>query len=421
MTAQPRPSGKTNRSLPPAAGLIWALGLVGGALADRWVSDVPIERVAESRLIGEAWTTIQRHYVDRAVLKPRELMYGAVEGMVDALGDAGHSRFLSLEMVKLVGRIESGQFQGIGAEIQMKGGNVVIVAPLKDSPAERGGLRAGDIILKVNAISVAGMPLEQAVERIAGPVGTPVTLRLMDPQTNQIRDVSLIRAEITIRNITSRPLPGTALTHLRIARFGKGAADGLRKALESTALDKSDGIVLDLRNNPGGLLDEAVACASQFLNGGNVLQIRDAQGQTKPIRVQSGGMARKIPIAVLVNRGSASAAEIVAGALQDAQRARVVGETTFGAGTVLRQFALSDGSALLVAVQEWLTPAGHAIWHKGITPDVVVPLPPRVAPLFPEGEQGLTAARLFSAEDQQLLRAIDLLTPAQPGSSALGH
>lgn len=405
------------RLRPPGAVLIWALGLFSGVLADRWVNDgIPIGGVVESRLIGEAWADIQRHYVDRAAVQPRELIYGAVEGMVDALGDTGHSRFLSPEMVKLLGRIESGQFQGIGAEVQMKGGNVVIVAPIKDSPAERAGLRAGDIILKVGAVSVVGMPLEQVVERIAGPVGTDVTLTLMNPQTNQIRDVTLTRADIAIHNVAWRPLPGTSLAHVHIASFGKGAGDDLRKALSAIGKEKSTGLILDLRNDPGGLLDEAVASASQFLAGGNALLVKNAEGKTAPIPVQPGGIAQNIPVAVLVNRGSASAAEIVAGALQDAHRASLVGETTFGTGTVLQQFGLSDGSAVLLAVQEWLTPAGHVIWHTGITPDVVVPLSPQVAPLFPEQEQDLSAARLQSIDDKQLLRAIDLLS-AQPPKS----
>jgi carboxyl-terminal processing protease len=183
------------------------------------------------------------------------------------------------------------------------------------------------------------------------------------------------------------------------------------------------GLILDLRNDPGGLLEEAVGTASQFLKGGNVLLEKDAQGQTTPVAVQSGGVAPDIPMVVLVNSGTASAAEIVAGALQDAHRVTLVGETTFGTGTVLGEFRLSDGSALLLATEEWLTPSGRVIWHQGISPDVMVPLPLDVAPLHPRVERDMTPAQLQSSGDVQLLRALDLLTGSggvPQGATALG-
>ncbi len=388
-------------------------GLAGGILLDRFTADPSPPKDMESgfRLMAEAWSIIQRHYVDRSALKARELTYGAIGGMVDALGDTGHSQFLSPEMNKQLGRFESNKFQGIGAEVRVKGGNVVIVAPLKNSPAEQAGIRAGDVILKVDAKDVAGLPLERVVERILGPVGTPVTLTLMNPRTDRTREVTVVRADITINNVSWRRLPGKPLAHLHIAGFNKDAAEDLRKALKAIEKQKLAGIIFDLRNNPGGLLDEAVASASEFLTGGNVLLVKDAQGKTEPIPVLPGGIARKTPLVVLVNSGSASASEIVAGALQDARRAILVGETTFGTGTVLKNFGLPDGSALLLAVEEWLTPAGHLIWHRGITPDERVSLPPEATPLFPEGEKDLTAARLPTIEDAQLLRAIRLLSP----------
>ena len=217
------------------------------------------------------------------------------------------------------------------------------------SPAQKAGLRPSDIILKVDGESVAGLPLDQVVSRILGPAGTSVVLTIMDPDTGRTRDVTIVRAHIKIQNVTWQRLPGTTVAHVRIAAFSQGVTEDLRGALED------------------------------------------------------------IPLVVLINGGTASAAEIVAGALQDAQRATLVGETTFGTGTVLNEFRLSDGSALLLATEEWLTPGGRVIWHQGISPDKMVSLSSGVAPLLPEAEREMTAAQLQASEDAQLLQALELL------------
>jgi carboxyl-terminal processing protease len=194
-----------------------------------------------------------------------------------------------------------------------------------------------------------------------------------------------------------------------MATFNKGVTNDLRKALLAIQEESLNGLIFDLRNNPGGLYEEAVSTASQFLDTGNVLLERNALGKIKPIPVRTGGVATKMPFVVLINGGTSSGAEIVAGALQDAGRARLVGEKTFGTGTVLETFSLSDGSALMLAIEEWLTPAGHVIWHQGISPDVVVPLPPEVIPLIPATEKGLTVEELRQSRDIQLLRGLNLL------------
>jgi len=178
-----------------------------------------------------------------------------------------------------------------------------------------------------------------------------------------------------------------------------------------------DGIVLDLRNNPGGLLDEAIGAASQFLKSGNVLLEKNATGAIAPIKVESHGVALDIPLVVLINGGTASAAEIVAGALQDHKRAKLIGETTFGTGTVLQEFPLSDGSALLLAVEEWLTPDGHTIWHKGITPNFEVALSSDTTPVFPASEAHMSVDQLKASDDKQLLKALSLLASVSTSHS----
>jgi len=306
--------------------------------------------------------------------------------------------------------LAEGKFEGIGAEVQMKDNHVVIVAPMDGSPAQQAGLQPGDIILQVNGKYVTGLPLPQVVKNILGPAGTAVTLTMLNPTTQRTWDVTLVRASVSLHNVTWDALPGTTVAHLRIAAFSKGITDDLQQGLRQMQEQGLRRVILDLRNNPGGLLQEAVETASQFLRSGKVLLVRDAQGNTTPIPVQSAAQTLSLPMVVLVNKGTASAAEIVAGALQDAHRATLVGEITFGTGTVLREFGLADGSALLLAIEEWLTPSGRVIWHHGIAPDEVVALPPDVLLLLPGAERQMTPVQLRASADTQLLRALDLVT-----------
>jgi len=393
------------------------LGLVGGAIlgCHLLAAFTPSDTIAPNaepnfRLMAEAWNTIERVYVNRNAVNPQLMTYGAISGMVDSLGDTGHSRFLSPEVVKQERNFSRGKLEGIGAEVQMKNKQVVIVAPLDDSPAQRSGLKPGDVILKVNGEDVSGLPLEQVVSRILGPPGSTVKLNILNPNTGRTVDVDIVRARITLHSVDWLRLPGTTVAHVRVVAFNKGTTKDLERALVKIRREGLTGLILDLRSNPGGLLDEAVATASQFLEGGNVMLERNAAGRVKPVPVQEGGIALAMPMAVLINGGTSSGAEIVAGALQDSHRATLIGEKTFGTGTVLESFPLSDGSALMLAIEEWLTPTGRLIWHQGISPDLVVPLPPEVTPLIPKAERGMTLEKFRASGDVQLLRALDLLS-----------
>lgn len=313
--------------------------------------------------------------------------------------------------------MERGEFKGIGIEIQIKGPHVVVVAPIDGSPAERAGLRAGDIILKVAGQDVTDWPLARVAERITGRTGTKVNLTVQDPNSGRTRQLAIVRASVKMREVTWHQIPGTTIAHVRVASFDNGVTKDLRSNLAQVQQAGLSGVILDLRNNPGGLLDEAVGVASQFLGTGVVLQAKDATGKISPIPVEKGGLATNLPMAVLVNEGSASAAEIVAGALQDNHRAELVGQTTFGTGTVLQEFQLSDGSALLLAVEEWLTPKGQSFWHKGVNPDFLVSLPAEVSPVFPVAERTMTPKELETCEDQQLLESLKLVKRlAQPAN-----
>jgi carboxyl-terminal processing protease len=392
------------------------IGVLAGAVLHQYIlpdpvppSTVPKQAASDFKLMAEAWNAIDENYVDRPSIKPEAMTYGAISGMVESLGDTGHSVFLTPDMVREEGMIETGAFTGIGVEIQMKDNHVVVVAPMDNTPAQRAGVHAGDIILRVDGDDITGVALPQVVKRILGPAGTKVRLTLKDPITGKERDVVIRRAKIPLRSVTWRMLPGSKIAHLRIAFFSNGSSDELVKALDGVDRDGAHGLILDLRNDPGGLLDMAVSVASSFLEKGVVLREKNAKGATQDVPVETGGRKCSLPMAVLINAGTASASEIVAGALQDAGRASLVGETTFGTGTVLKPIPLSDGSAVLLAVREWLTPKGRVIWHKGITPNVVVALPKNVAPLIPEAEDGMTATQLAERKDTQLLRAMDLL------------
>jgi carboxyl-terminal processing protease len=296
----------------------------------------------------------------------------------------------------------------------MKDGHVVVVAPIDGSPAQRAGLQSGDVILKVDERDVVGLPLEEVIKQITGSPGTRVTLTILSPKTGQTRTVSLTRAEIIVHNVTWTRLPGSNLADIRIAGFSTGVTDELRKALSEIKKEGLKGAVLDLRDNPGGVFESAVDATSQFLSSGSVALVKNNKGVTKTVPVEHGGLAPDIRLVVLINGGTASAGEIMAGALQDSHRARLVGEKTFGTGTVLEPFRLSDGSALLLAVAEWLTPDGRVIWHKGIAPDVEVSLPADVDPLYPVEIKDKTMAQIQSEGDGQLLRAIRMLT--EPGT-----
>ena len=275
----------------------------------------------------------------------------------------------------------------------------------------------GDVILDVDGEGTLGQTLDQVVSRILGPAGTAVTLTVLDPESGQTREVSIVRAQIRLNNVSWKMVPGSDIAHLRISSFSHGVTKDLGQALEEIESRAASGLILDLRSNPGGLLTEAVGTASRFIDEGAVLLQQDASGEVTTVSVRPGGATVDLPMAVLINAGSASAAEIVAGALQDAQRATLVGETSFGTGTVLQEFGLSDGSALLLAIEQWLTPSGRVIWHEGITPDHQVSTDPGAHVLTPESYEGMTNGDVLESGDEQLIRALDILSSHERAES----
>ncbi|MBI4671642.1 MAG: S41 family peptidase [Chloroflexi bacterium] len=405
---------------------VFVLGLTGGVMLDRYIMVASAAAPgADSRpntdLVLEAWRLIDSHYVDRAAIEQTRLTYGALTGMVDALGDTGHSTFLTPEMLEQHQSYTAGSFEGIGAQVEKRGDHIVIVAPMDDSPALKAGLKPGDAILKVDDEDMTGKSVQDVINKILGPAGTQVKLTIMDAHDGSQRELTLTRAKIIVNNVSWARVPGTAIAVVRITGFSDKVGDGLKKALTEIRQQKMSGVILDLRNNPGGLLSEAVATTSQFLDQGDVLLEKDAQGGIEHVRVESGGLATDLPLAVLINYGSASASEIVAGALQDAGRAKLIGETTFGTGTVLNTFRLSDGSAMLLATSEWLTPNGRVIWHRGVKPDDKVSLPAGVSPLTPAVLKTQSERDFQASRDLQMQRAVNWLTCAQSECATGAH
>lgn len=418
-------SGSKRRLFLPAAVLsLLAIAFLAGFTVERSLTtrEPPPDSTLlalDVSLIQEAWNVIDQNYVDRPAVQSGSLTYGAISGMVDALGDTGHSRFLTPRMVQAERSLLRGTYVGVGLEIAMRNGRATIVAPLDNSPAFAAGLHSGQQILKVEGRDISQLPIDQLADRIMGPAGSKVTLSILDPRSGATFEVPLVRAQIRVNNVSWQLIPGSRFADLRVAAFSAGVTDGVETALKEIQRQGLPGAVLDLRNNPGGQLSEAIGVASQFLDSGVVLLEKDAKGAVRPDEVKPGGVALSLPLVVLIDEGTASAAEIVAGALQSQDRAPLAGETSFGTGTVLQMFRLSDGSQILLAVQEWLTPQGRTIWHKGITPDTLIELKPNAEMMTPSSLRDMTREAFLAGSDLQLIRAVEMLArkTSQPGQS----
>jgi carboxyl-terminal processing protease len=395
--------------------ILFALFFIGGIVFDQVALSGRFLRADDGggmdmQLLEEARAIIQENYVDRDAATDEQLQIGALSGMVDVLGDFGHSRFMTPTMVEEQHNFTAGEFEGIGAYVEMRDGFVTVVTPIDNSPAQAAGVLPGDIVLEVDGEDMAGKTLQEVIDRILGPAGTEVTITFFNPETGEERTLTIERARVELQNVTWAMLPGTTVAHIRIAGFSQRVTDDLDVAIDDAEGQGATGIILDLRNNPGGLLDEAIGVAGQFLPAESVVVLQqNARSEIEEGRVLGDAQPTALPVVVLINQGSASASEIVSGALQDHERATLVGETTFGTGTVLNEFNLSDGSAMLLATAQWLTPDGRVIWREGIVPDEVVEFNGPVQLLVPETADDLTAEDLAASEDLQVLRALELL------------
>jgi carboxyl-terminal processing protease len=316
--------------------------------------------------ISQAWDLLQKNYVDKTKLDPVKMAQGAIRGMVDAVGDP-YTEFFSPQSYQSTMVELTGLYQGIGAYIGKKEQQIVIIAPMPGSPAEEAGLKSGDMILKIDGQSTAQLNTDEASQKIRGPAGSKVLLLVGRLSEKEPFEVNLVRREIRVDSVKSE-MRGQ-LAYIRIQQFILPTTTDFKKALVEAYGKGAKGIILDLRDNPGGILSEAVDVSSQFLTRGIAVKIVDKDGIETVQKVKPGGIARDLPVIVLVNGGSASASEIVAGALQDNGRAKLAGEKTFGKASVQSFVKIDDGSAIKITTAHYYTPNGTLISGTGLTPD----------------------------------------------------
>ena len=356
----------------------------------------------------QAWQILHDQYVDPSALDPTTLTYGSISGLLSAVGDTDHTRFLTPQDLAAENSSLSGSVVGIGAEMSTVNGAPVIQSVIPGSPAEKAGLLGGDTVLSVDGVTTEGLSVDTVVSKIRGDAGTTVKLSILHQGAADPITVSIVRAKVDVPSVSWALIPGTKVADIRIEEFANNATDELVSMIAAARKAGATGLVLDLRGNPGGYVDQAVGVASQFLKDGDVYREQDRTGTIKEIPVTSGGTATDLPLAVLVDNGTASSAEIVSGAIQDAKRGKLIGAKTFGTGTVLQQFNLSDGSALLVGTIEWLTRDGRQIWKQGIQPDISLDSNPKGTIVTPSQLGSMTSAQLASSGDAQLLKGASL-------------
>lgn len=360
-------------------------------------------------LFWKALQGIRDRYVGRGELSDQTLLYGAIRGMVDALGDTGHTSFLTPAEVKLLQDSLDQSIVGIGVTLAQRDGAAVVTSVLPGSPARAAGIQTGDVINAVDGEPIAGLSLDELISRVRGDAGTSVNISLLRPSSGETLELTIVREELQIPAAAWAMVPGTTVALLRLSSFSAGSAAELQTARDAATAAGATALILDLRANPGGYVHEAVNVASQFLRDETVYISEDAEGVRTPVTTDDAVEATDLPLVVLVDQYTASSAEIVSGAIQSAGRAPIVGETTFGTGTVLEIFDLGDGSQIRLATSRWLTPDAELIFGKGITPDEVVPLAPADVPVNPEVLEGLTPEQVAALNDPQLHKALELL------------
>ena len=375
-------------------------------------------------LFSTVMEKVRKDYVEGQNLKYQDLVYAALKGMLNTLDP--HSEFMEPEKYKELQSDTQGAFGGLGIVISMKDNFITVISPMEDSPGFKAGITSGDRIIKIDGKSTEKMSTQDAVKILRGEPGTDVKISILRPSSGQVKDYKLTRAVITVdmvKDINGKkefPISDNKLGYIRLVQFGEKTSADLETALKKLKDEGMQGLVLDLRGNPGGLLDQAVDVCEKFLPRGDLVVTTEgrnpSQNSVRKARGR-GDELHNMPMVVLVNLGSASASEIVAGCLQDTKRAIILGEKTFGKGSVQSILPLGDGSALRLTTAKYYTPSHKVIHEEGITPDIVVPMTDEddrdiLLRHTPGGLQSLDdkdRERVLKARDPQLDRAMDLL------------
>jgi carboxyl-terminal processing protease len=374
---------------------------------------------SEVELLTEAMLQIRRNYVEEKTYK--QIVRGALQGMLQALDQ--HSSFLDSEAFKDIQDETSGKYSGIGIHIGLKDGILTVIAPIEDTPAFRAGLQSGDRIIQINTEKTAGMELKDAVKRLRGAKGTEVTVSVVSPNEDKPREIKIVRDDIEVSSVKGAKIERDGVGYVRITQFSTPTANLLQEALDKLTAQGMNALVLDLRGNPGGLLTSAVEVAQKFLKRGQlIVTTKGREGVFDKVESKALGDHHytDFPMAILINGGSASASEIVAGALHDQKRAVLVGDTTYGKGSVqtIIQLRSDKQSALRLTTALYYTPAGKQINDKGIEPDILVPVGPeewrkmvmkRIQMENPQQYNDEQKKPYNDVVDRQMERAIDLL------------
>lgn len=376
----------------------------GGGLKDLVNRDLGQPETVDFSLFWEAWNLVHEKYVDRSELETQDLVLGAIQGMVKAVGDP-FTVFLQAEESQRLQEDISGEFAGVGIEIGLRGSVLTVIAPLEDTPADRAGIIAGDRIIEIDSQSAVDITLDEAVSKIRGRRGTKVILTVLREKdsTEERKEFEIIRDRIRVPTVKFSKIESD-IGHIRLFSFNQIAKNEFNKALNELKKQGADKkIILDLRNNPGGLLDLAIDLSSYFLDPGQVVVIEDfGNGQRDELKARSNGALKDAKVVILINKGSASASEIVAGALHDNKDVKLIGEKTFGKGSVQQVEDLRFNTSLKITVAKWLTPKGRSISDEGIEPDIEVEVPQEMID-NQEFEVGV------AGKDPQLDKAIEVI------------
>lgn len=356
------------------------LGYRKGQLNNSLVKNVPLEKaIIENKefqngkvdfsLFWKVWDLVKEKHVERNNLDAQKMVYGAINGMLSATGDP-YSSFFNPEESKMFSEDIAGSFDGIGAELGIKDEILTVIAPLDGSPAQKSGIRSGDKILKIDEKSSMELTIDQAVDLIRGKKGTQVKLTILHDGDQETIEITVTRDTIKLDSAKVE-FKDDGIAYLKIIKFSDDVDVQFNSAMNKIIAEKSKGIILDLRDNPGGLLDKSVLIASRIIPKDNVVVLEeDSSGKRKDLRTLGGDKLSSIPMVVLINEGSASASEILAGALKDDRGLTLIGEKTFGKGSVQQLIDLSGDSSVKITVAKWLTPKGDYIMEKGISPDI---------------------------------------------------
>jgi carboxyl-terminal processing protease len=384
--------GKRILKIGLVVSMVFLLGITVGLGQSRKGSTVSDSIYEDLKLFTDVFGIIQKEYVEAT--KPKEMVYGAIKGMLETLDP--HSAFMPPETYKEMQEETRGRFEGIGIEITSKDGVLTVVSPIEDTPAFKAGILAGDQIVRIEGDVTKNLSLMDAVKRLRGPRGTKVTITIMREGSTKPQDFTLVRDVIPVRSVRYE-LMDKQYGYIRLSQFQEktdGDLDKAIKALETESKGTLKGLILDLRNNPGGLLDQAVKITDHFVESGLIVSVEGRRDEQKmKFYAHSQGTLPDYPLVVLINGGSASASEIVAGAIQDHKRGLVVGTPSFGKGSVQTIFPLKEGAGLRLTTARYFTPSGRSIQAKGIVPDIIV------KPAKPEDEKEIAAPKLPSEKD----------------------